>query len=132
MKQIIGGALALALFSATAWAAGTDSATSEWFRSLKQPVSEFSCCSEADCHPTPARFIEGVWWARTSEGKDGEFVPVPKEIIVTGKASPFVRDGEGLAVLCESEYAGAYTKQVTGSMGSTVFLYCYVIPPNFS
>ena len=65
----------------------------EWFQSLRQPITQAGCCSEADCARTPARFEHGSWWI-PPEGRivDGTWVPglgpwveVPARVILQDK-----------------------------------------------
>lgn len=112
-----------------------DPATSNWFKSLKglsQNGESYSCCDQSDCHPTQAAQVNGIWIVRSEYGKDGETIPIPPEKILPGKVSPFSLAGVGLGVLCEAMSAGSSAKQATGSMGTQVMIYCFVVPPNFS
>jgi hypothetical protein len=104
-----------------------------WYDSLKLRVQgqEISCCSDADCFPTPAVFIDGVWWATPRRGKPGEKVKVPEDRIVPNKVSPYTHEGEGLAVLCQGAYSYTYTAELIGDMGTPFWIFCFVIPPTF-
>lgn len=44
-----------------------------WFKSLKQPGSNTSCCDISDCRRTTADWREGQWWAVVA----GEWTPIP-------------------------------------------------------
>ena len=46
-----------------------------WFKSLKQPGSNTSCCDISDCKRTTADWREGQWWAVVA----GEWTPIPEE-----------------------------------------------------
>jgi hypothetical protein len=52
-----------------------DQKSDEWFRSLKQPGSGFSCCDISDCKRTEADWRGGQWWAVVS----GEWTPIPRD-----------------------------------------------------
>lgn len=87
--------LPLAAFGAQAAPpAGADpnSPTARWYRSLTIPGTDYSCCNDADCRQTAARFVGGAWEAHTP---DGDWVPVPANRIIKDKVHP-----GGSAVLC--------------------------------
>lgn len=115
-----------------------DPPTAQWFQDLRlklpehQGGDEFGCCGAYDCTPTKAVYMDGQWWTAMRAGKPGELFPVPEERVLKDKVSPFAEGGEGLAVLCEAQYQHAYAAKLTGSMGSTGFLFCFVVPPTFS
>jgi hypothetical protein len=126
--------LAGALASAQTLAASNtykDGATSEFFQSLKTPGNGWSCCDQSDCDVVHADCIDGRWVAVTRLGQPGEVVAVPQETVLKDKVSPFQIDGIGLAILCEARTGNAEAKPVTGSMGTTFVIYCFVIPPTF-
>ena len=52
-----------------------DRNSDEWFKSLKQPGSGFSCCDISDCKRTEADWRGGQWWAVVS----GEWTPIPRD-----------------------------------------------------
>lgn len=80
----------------------------EWFRSLMRPDTNTSCCSDADCRATNARFVNGHWEAEF----DGTMTPIPDGKIVRNQDSY-----DGRAYLCA-------TKDKPGSP----FIYCFVRP----
>ena len=59
----------------------------QWFRSLKQPGSQISCCSLNDCDQTVAELRDGAWWAQVR----GIWRQIPPEKIVK---TPLSIDGE--------------------------------------
>lgn len=88
--------LLLALAStAMAQDAPKQSPKSLWFESLRHPVTNHGCCSEADCATTAARLdADGVWRVPVADrivaGRwvpvvNGEWVPVPPETIIQDK-----------------------------------------------
>ncbi len=70
------------------------SSVSKWYRSLRQPVTGISCCSEADCRATPARQRpDGSWQAMLGS----EWIDIPPNLIIEDEQHP-----GGQAVLCSS------------------------------
>jgi hypothetical protein len=78
---------------------------SEWYHSLRQPVTNGGCCDEADCALTPARQDgNGTWFVppvdHIENGRwipaPGPWIPVPERLILHDKR-PF--DGVS-AVVC--------------------------------
>lgn len=80
----------------------------DWFRSLKQPGTEVSCCDVSDCKPVEARTTNGRWEAFI----DNRWVEVPDGKILQSKSNP-----TGSAVAC-------YT-----ALGESVHFFCFVTPP---
>lgn len=78
---VLGAAYALAAPPPNA-----DPALAPWFRSLRHPVTDASCCDVSDCRPTTSRFTEKngvrILQATTPEG---EWIDVPEEMIVRPK-----------------------------------------------
>lgn len=111
-----------------------DSGTADWYKSL-QGINDsggfYSCCDVSDCSPKRAVFVDGHWVTRSRYGKPDELFVVPDRRILKGKVSPYAEAGEGLAVVCETENISGNATRVTGSMGTSVSIYCFVIPPNF-
>jgi hypothetical protein len=46
-----------------------------WFKSLKQPDTGYSCCDIADCRRTDADWHGGQWWAVVG----GQWTPIPPD-----------------------------------------------------
>lgn len=70
-----------------------DQKSDEWFKSLKQPGSGFSCCDKSDCRRTDADWRAGQWWAVVS----GEWTPIPQDKVLLDKQSI-----DGDAYVCSS------------------------------
>lgn len=66
----------------------------DWFKSLKQPKTGYSCCDVSDCKQTKAVWQGNGWWA---EFPDGQVRPIPPEKILD---KPKTIDGK--AYLCSS------------------------------
>lgn len=83
----------------------------DWYSSLTQPGTGFSCCNSkkhsphGDCEPTTARYVEGKWQALHED----VWLDVPDSIILKDIESP-----DGKAHAC----VGKYTKKVI----------CFVLP----
>jgi hypothetical protein len=97
--------LVFALFAGTvlAWArppegVPADPALHEWYESLKEPGTAWSCCSVADCRPTEYR-MNGTGY---EAWLDNQWVRVPQERILVGYSNPV-----GRAVVCRSPANGA-------------------------
>jgi len=56
---------------------------STWFMP-DQPTK--SCCNQADCYPTQAKFEDGHWMAQRRE--DGKFIPIPPQKIERNRDNP--------------------------------------------
>lgn len=94
--------LLLGLFFVGSAAAET---RSEWFKSLRQPLTGASCCDISDCKKTEARVsfeLEGQSAKEHWEVKvEGTWTPVPSEVILEKRSV----DGEayvciGSRILC--------------------------------
>jgi len=95
-------ALALAAFLGIVWALTTAArgqehqSRADWFKSLRQPNTGYSCCDISDCKVLQAGDVDwqdGGWKANV----DGEWTSIPEEKILTDKMHP-----EGLGVVCAS------------------------------
>jgi hypothetical protein len=89
--------LTLALLSGILLAApphGADpgSPMGQWFKGLRVPENNASCCDETDCRVTSARFRDGRWYAMTQDGWEAE---VPASRVLSEQVHP-----GGAAVLC--------------------------------
>lgn len=81
----------------------------DWYKSLKQPGTEVSCCDVSDCHEVEARtkddhwevFVGSKWWA------------VPNTKVLKNKENP-----TGSAVSCFSRF----------SPQDEPYFYCFVAP----
>lgn len=94
----------------------------DWLDGLKQPGTLSLCCSEADCHRTPADFDGEVWWGRPRGVFEadplGAPVPVPPAVVLQKEHSP---DGE--AWMCD-RLSGFYDPQT----GYGHEILCFVKP----
>jgi hypothetical protein len=79
-------------FAAPPPGADPDSPMSKWFRGLRIPENNGSCCDESDCRVTTAQFRDGKWYAITEDGWEAE---VPAAKVLKDQAHP-----AGSAVLC--------------------------------
>lgn len=68
-----------------------------WFKSLTIPGNGGSCCSEADCKKTPARFKNGTWWALVTFDNTSKWLEVPRDRILKEPKSL-----DGFAYTCHS------------------------------
>jgi len=89
--------------SALAWArppegVPIDPTMHEWYESLKEPGTSFSCCSEADCRPAEYRLGGNGYEAWL----DDKWVAVPPEKVLVGYTNPV-----GRAVVCRSPANGS-------------------------
>lgn len=84
-------ALLLVALLMTGQAFGQD--RGEWFKSLKQPGSGFSCCDISDCKLAEADWRAGQWWAVVR----GEWTPIPNDKVLE---KPPSIDGD--AYVCSS------------------------------
>jgi len=110
---MIRAALAISLFCAVPAVARdggryANSPHNDWFRSLKQPGSEISCCDVSDCRPVEARTVAGKWEAEI----ENRWVEVPPAKILQSKSNPL-----GRAVACY------------WANGETIQWFCFVVPP---
>jgi hypothetical protein len=108
------------LLSALLAAAGTAAVANErsdWFKSLKIPGNQASCCDIADCQPTDADWRNGQWWVRL----DGRWRPVPHSKVLTTPVSI-----DGAAYVC----IGPATWSFGGTPPTEAPIYCFV-PPNW-
>ena len=78
--------------------ADPNSPVGQWFQSLKQPGSDASCCSIADCRPVDYRIGADGYEAKL----DGNWVHVPDQRVLRGQSNPLER-----AILCRSPISGA-------------------------
>jgi hypothetical protein len=67
-----------------------DGALAPWFRSLRVPGTNASCCDEGDCRRTVAEMAPYGWKAKTLFG----WIPIPRRIIL------YVPNPTGEAILC--------------------------------
>jgi hypothetical protein len=65
------------MFGLAGWdvAAASEQDRGSWFKSLRQPMTGFSCCDISDCRRTDADWRQGQWWAVVS----GEWTPIPPD-----------------------------------------------------
>jgi hypothetical protein len=118
MRRIIISALVacLPLNSAlTAPPENADPALAPWFQSLKQPNTQQSCCSLADCRPVPYRITNKGFEVyiddKTFTGGTNEWELVPEDKVLPPQPNP---TGEGIVcwtqfmkVMCFIEASGA-------------------------
>ncbi|HEY6434743.1 MAG TPA: hypothetical protein VIZ17_22440 [Acetobacteraceae bacterium] len=93
MRPLLGAA-AISLIAGVAFArppANADPALGPWFRSLMQPGTGISCCSEADCRRTDYR-INGDHYEAMIQGT---WQKVPNEAVLQRVDNP-----TGSAVVC--------------------------------
>lgn len=86
-----------------------------WFRSLRMPGTNLSCCGLGDCHRTDADWRGGQWWAIV----DGMWRAVPPSKVLT---KPFSIDGA--AYVCN----GSPTFDIPGLEKARPPIYCFVPP----
>jgi hypothetical protein len=83
----------------------SDGRYSEWFRSLKQPGTENSCCDLSDCRTVRVRAGAQGYEAYISKPdfpiEHPLWVPIPAEKILQGKDNPL-----GSAVVCWRPHPG--------------------------
>lgn len=100
MFRVLSGAVFL-LSASAAFAnpppGGGDPALAPWFRSLIQPGTGISCCSEADCRRTEYR-INGDHYEALIQG---QWRPIPPETILHRADNP-----TGQAVVCYTPTLG--------------------------
>jgi hypothetical protein len=94
---------ALIAGTALAWARPREGVTldpvlHDWYESLKEPGTNFPCCSIADCRPTDYRMGDSGYEAWL----DGQWVKVPEGRVLTGQSNPV-----GHAVVCRSPANGS-------------------------
>lgn len=121
-------AAALVLPGAAALAQGqySDSATSQWFKSLGIAQLVPNCCDQSDCHEVKAEWrggTDGAWWAESRYWPD-EWVKIPASHIVN-TPNPLAH-----AVLCEVKDGRSdfISRTVPSGFGDAV--YCFVPPPD--
>lgn len=68
----------------------------DWFKSLKQPGTNISCCDETDCHRTEFE-IKGNGYRAVVNGR---WVDVPPAKVISDSKNP-----TGSAIVCHSKYA---------------------------
>jgi hypothetical protein len=95
----------------------------DWFSSLKQPGTTFSCCSFLDCHQTEARqLVDKTWTAVIRDYKGTRWVEIPPNKIVKRPLSidgdAYICYGEGSATHRENDDEPAYDSTI----------YCFVPP----
>jgi hypothetical protein len=90
----------------------------DWFKSLKMPGTNESCCGVGDCLRADADWRDGQWWAVVH----GKWRAVPQSKIL---ASPFSIDGS--AYVC----AGSPPWTIGGFPPIEPPIYCFV-PPNWN
>lgn len=95
-------AAALLSGAALAWARPPEGVTPDpklhdWFQSLKEPGTTYSCCSEADCRPADYRMGAVGYEAWLDE----KWVAVPQDRVLIGYSNPV-----GRAVVCRSPANG--------------------------
>ena len=88
--------------TALAWArppegGPVDPALHDWYESLKEPGTNFPCCSIADCRPVDYKLDPGGYEALV----ETRWVRVPDDKILHGKPNP-----TGRGVLCRSPISG--------------------------
>lgn len=106
-----------ALLTASCWSGATADDRSEWFKSLKMPGTNASCCEPADCQRTEADWRKGQWWAVVND----KWRPVPQSKVLT---SP--RSIDGSAYICTG--TPSWSIGVLSPMDPPI--YCFV-PPNW-
>ena len=77
-----------------------DPDVAEWFRSLRQPVTQIGCCAASDCERVDARQTSDGWEVYVDlingrGGPDRKWEPVPPNLILQAKDNP-----TGSAVAC--------------------------------
>jgi hypothetical protein len=75
-----------------------DPALHDWYESLREPGTNYPCCSIADCRPTDYRMSDNGYEAWLDE----HWVKVPEGRVLTGQPNPV-----GDAVVCRSPASGA-------------------------
>lgn len=89
----------LLIMMTPAWATGDypSEPKSDWYKSLMVPGHpDWSCCDQADCRPTAARYSDGHWSANIAKpGEMENFVLVPDSKIIKDKDS-----WDGMAYVC--------------------------------
>lgn len=74
----------------------------DWFESLKQPNTGYSCCDISDCKQTIAEWRGNGWVAKVPD-RDGGFASIPPEKVLE---NPKTIDGE--AYVCSSPTGRIY------------------------
>jgi hypothetical protein len=94
------------LLTAMRKAEGQEQSRADWFESLRQPKTGYSCCDISDCRRAQgAEWRDGQWWAKWGD----QWSPVPQEKVLMDKHSI-----DGDPYIC----AGNLTRQI----------YCFVRP----
>lgn len=106
-----------------------ESSRAAWFRSLKQPGTNLSCCDISDCRRTKAEWRGNGWVAEVAM-PDGtkRWTPIPAERVLK---QPHSIDGE--AYLCQSAGSVAGPAYLNGiglvTQGeSEPTIYCFIPP----
>lgn len=79
-----------------------------WFKSLKQPGTDVSCCDISDCKRTDATWRKGQWFATDGDGGEVEIPPgrvIDKESI----------DGEAYVCLSSTKKVYCFVKPSPGA-----------------
>jgi hypothetical protein len=88
-----------------------------WFKSLRMPGTNASCCDIGDCHKTEADWHSGHWWAVVNE----KWRQIPPTNVLK---YPFSIDGA--AYVCTGSPAWSL-----GALVTEPPIYCFV-PPNWA
>lgn len=100
MKLVVMSCAAWGLLAGAAQARpppDADMSLAPWFQSLRQPGTNMSCCSMADCRQTDFRIQDGHYQAMV----DGEWRVVPPEVMLQRMDNP-----TGRAIVCYTPYHG--------------------------
>jgi hypothetical protein len=89
-----------------------DQSRADWFKSLIQPGTKFSCCDISDCRRTEAKWQRGQWWAEVK----GTWRPIPATAVVS---HPTSIDGD--AYVCASNIDDLRLRMEPA-------IYCFVPP----
>jgi hypothetical protein len=98
--------------SAVTTAHAQDQSRSDWFKSLLQPGTRFSCCDISDCRRTEAKWQRGQWWAEVK----GTWRRIPATAVVS---HPTSIDGD--AYVCASNIDDLRLR-------TDPVIYCFVPP----
>jgi hypothetical protein len=109
--------LALVLLAASC-SASIAADRNDWYKSLKMPGTNASCCEIADCHSTDADWRNDQWWVVIN----GKWQRVPDAKVL---ASPPSIDGSAYVCL------GTPSWSFGGPPPTEPIIYCFV-PPNWS
>ena len=95
----------------------------DWFSSLRQPGTRFSCCNFLDCHQTEARqLVDRTWTAVIRDYKGTRWVAVPPSKVVK---RPLSIDGD--AYICYGEAAATH-REDDDEPAYDATIYCFVPP----